>query len=60
MSRGEIAKHNAYQALISVDQALYNLGGTLWALLACVRSCHSHGQDMGRRKPEQQGMAVGM
>lgn len=36
MTRGEIAKHNAYQALISVDQALYNLGGALWALLACV------------------------
>ena len=35
MTRGEIAKHNAYQALISVDQALYNLGGALWALLAC-------------------------
>lgn len=36
MTRGKIVKHNAYQALISVDQALYNLGGTLWALLACV------------------------
>lgn len=36
MTRGEIAKHNAYQALISVDQALYNLGGAVWALLACV------------------------
>lgn len=36
MTRGEIAKHNAYQALISVDQALYNLGGALWALLACA------------------------
>ena len=35
MTRGEIAKHNTYQALISVDQALYNLGGALWALLAC-------------------------
>ena len=36
MTRGEIAKHNAYQALVSMDQALYNLGGALWALLACV------------------------
>lgn len=36
MTRGEIAKHNAYQALVSLDQALYNLGGALWALLACV------------------------
>lgn len=36
MTRGEIAKHNAYQALVSMDQALYNFCGALWALLACV------------------------
>ncbi len=35
MTRGEIAKHNAHQALVSMDQALYNLGGAIWSLLAC-------------------------
>lgn len=36
MTRGKIVKHNAYQALISMDQALYNLGGTVWACVACL------------------------
>lgn len=36
MTRWEIFKHNCWQALVSIDQALHNLGEALWAGLACV------------------------
>lgn len=34
MTRWEIFKHNSWQALVSIDQALHNLGGAMWAGLA--------------------------
>lgn len=34
MTRWEIFKHNCWQALVSIDQALHNLGGAVWAGLA--------------------------
>ena len=34
MTRWEIFKHNCWQALVSIDQALHNLGGAMWAGLA--------------------------
>ena len=38
MTRGEIIRHNAWQAVVSLDQALHCLGGLLSALLlACIR-----------------------
>ena len=36
MTRGEICKHNAWQALISIDQAIHACGGAIWAVLACL------------------------
>lgn len=36
MTRLEIARHNGHQALVSLDQAIYNVGGALWALFACA------------------------
>lgn len=36
MTRWEIFKHNCWQALVSIDQALHNLGGAVWAGLAMV------------------------
>ena len=37
MTRGEIIRHNAWKAVVSLDQALHCLGGLLAALLlACV------------------------
>ena len=38
MTRGEIIRHNARQAVVSLDQALHCLGWLLSALLlACIR-----------------------
>ena len=38
MTRREIIRHNAWQAVVSIDQALHCLGGLLVALLlACIR-----------------------
>ena len=38
MTRGKILRHNAWQAVVSIDQALHCLGGLLAALLlACIR-----------------------
>lgn len=38
MTRGEIIRHDAWQAVVSIDQALHCLGGLLAALLlACIR-----------------------
>ena len=34
MTRWEIFRHNGWQALVSIDQALHNIGGALWAGLA--------------------------
>lgn len=34
MTRWEIFKHNVWQALVSIDQAIHNVGGSLWAGLA--------------------------
>ena len=36
MTRWKVVKHNFHQSLISIDQALYNIGGLVWSLLACV------------------------
>ena len=37
MTRGQIIRHNGWQAVVSLDQALHCLGGLLVALLlACV------------------------
>lgn len=36
MTRWEIFKHNAWQALVSIDQALHNIGGAVWAGLALI------------------------
>ena len=37
MTRGEIIRHDAWQAVVSIDQALHCLGGLLVALLlVCV------------------------
>lgn len=36
MTRWEIFKHNTWQALVSIDQALHNLGGAMWAGLALL------------------------
>lgn len=37
MTRGKILRHNAWQAVVSIDQALHCLGGLLAALLlACM------------------------
>ena len=38
MTRGQIIRHNGWQAVVSIDQALHCLGGLLVALLlACIR-----------------------
>lgn len=38
MTQGQILRHNAWQAVVSIDQALHCLGGLLAALLlACIR-----------------------
>lgn len=38
MTRGKILRHNAWQAVVSIDQALHCLGGLLAdLLLACIR-----------------------
>lgn len=34
MTRWEIFRHNGWQALVSIDQALHNIGGAMWAGLA--------------------------
>ena len=34
MTRWGIFKHNSWQALVSIDQALHNIGGAMWAGLA--------------------------
>lgn len=36
MTRWEIFKHNAWQVLVSIDQALHNIGGAMWAGLALI------------------------
>ena len=37
MTRGQIIRHNGWQTIVSLDQALHCLGGLLAALLlACV------------------------
>ena len=36
MTNWDIFKHNTWQAIVSIDQALHNVGGSLWAGLACV------------------------
>lgn len=36
MTRGAICKHNIWQALISLDQAVHACGGAIWAVLACL------------------------
>lgn len=38
MTRGQIIRHNGWQTIVSLDQALHCLGGLLAALLlACIR-----------------------
>ncbi|MDY3880323.1 MAG: hypothetical protein SOZ39_04205 [Desulfovibrio piger] len=38
MTRGEIIRHDAWQAVVSIDQALHCFGGLLAALLlGCIR-----------------------
>ena len=36
MTRWQIFKHNSWQALVSIDQALHNIGGAIWAGLALL------------------------
>ena len=36
MSRWQIFRHNGWQALVSIDQALHNIGGAMWAGLALI------------------------
>lgn len=31
MTRWEVFRHNVWQALVSIDQALHNIGGAMWA-----------------------------
>lgn len=39
MTRGEIIRHNGWQTIVSLDQALHCLGGLLSSLmLACIRA----------------------
>ena len=44
MTRFDIAIHNWHQALVSLDQALYNVGGAIWAILACAVLCMPTGK----------------
>lgn len=44
MTRFDIARHNAHQALVSLDQSFYNVCGALWAILACVVRCMPTGK----------------
>ena len=44
MTRFDIARHNLHQALVSLDQALYNVGGAIWAILACAVRCMPTGK----------------
>lgn len=34
MTRWQVLKHNVWQAIVSIDQAVHNMGGALWACLA--------------------------
>ena len=36
MTRWEVFKHNVWQALVSLDQALHNVSGAVWAGLALM------------------------
>ena len=37
MTRGQIIRHNGWQTIVSLDQALHCLGGLLTSLLLCIR-----------------------